>query len=296
MRLLMVGAAALAVALSSAAASASIVATEDFSGYTVGAPLHDQGDATGGWAGGWYPTTARDVSQSQVNKFVVKSTQNTFAPDYPSAAGGQSAGGGFERDFRPLTATTGKTFVSFVGAANLMNQFNLNITYDTDQSRVGGFVWSDIPADPVAGTPKQTGHQINYFNGDVATVMTNVRTDTKYESWTPLGPTSDTASDLYVITLDSATNEVGYYVFLNGTSPLTGTADYGVTITNDASRGTSFDRVGLFSIGSVGISDIRIGTTAADIGVSPNALVAVPEPASLGLLALGGLALLRRRK
>ena len=106
-----------------------------------------------------------------------------------------------------------------------------------------------------------------------------------------------------MITLDPATNEVGYFVFLSGTSPLTGTASFGITITNDATRGASFDRLAVYTVSgggvsNAGISDIRIGTTAADIGVSDSALVvsAVPEPASLGLLALGGLALLRRRR
>jgi hypothetical protein len=115
----------------------------------------------------------------------------------------------------------------------------------------------------------------------------------------PFGTGSLTGGDLYVITADPATNEVGYYVFLNGTSPLTGTADFGAIRVNNALRGALFDRVAIFTVGAInqGVSDIRIGTTAADIGVSPNALVApIPEPASLGLLALGGLALLRRRR
>lgn len=283
-----IGLAALA-ALVATPAFGTMIASEDFSSYTVGVSLEGLGTASGGWAGSWYAGTTGPGWWSAAN-YVVATPAHTFSPDYTSPANGQTAGGGFQRLFRQLsapTSATAPTYVSFIGPAKAMSEVDLNMAGlnpsnsngDDDSNRVAAFQW--------AGSSNDT---IKLEDGTVP-VGTSPFTIT-------MGQTSASAADLYVIKLDPTTGTVGYYVFLNGTSPISGTASYGLVETNNATRGAQFDRFGLFSINSLGVSDIRIGTTAADVGVSDSALVGapIPEPASLGLLAMGGLALLRRRR
>jgi len=51
----------------------------------------------------------------------------------------------------------------------------------------------------------------------------------------------------------------------------------------------SFDRLQFEGLGDAQFDEFRVGTTFADVA-------SVPEPASLGLLAVGGVALLARRR
>ena len=102
----------------------------------------------------------------------------------------------------------------------------------------------------------------------------------------PLSPGFSTDVNLFVLAFDLDNDTLETFVNPDASTDLAGAGDVSTALFS----GFSFDRVGFANfIGSnaTTIDEIRVDTTAPTL---------VPEPGSLALLGLGGLAVLRRRR
>jgi hypothetical protein len=281
----------LAVVLAiTSAGSAAIIAADDFNSYTTGT-LVGQGSAGGGWTGAWTGTDATDagdvavvtgglsynaggisidggaksVEVTDVNS-VLQTAKRSFTP-------AQNGDPGADVFFRFLTSVKAGDTANQEGAlTGLLNDATLvcnggiysNTTPNTDFR-----AWA--ANSNTHATPADGGTLVA---GDVYLIVArfwvdpdNAYTTTQFnrlDLW--INPdTTDTLTSYDLSSSRKTTNSIGTKVngvFIDAWSQLEDTDVYG-------------------------IDEYVVGETWADV---------IPEPATLGLMGLGGLALLRRKK
>ncbi len=241
---------------------ASVIYSESFN-YTVGSDLIATGSGSTGWSQRSYGILA-DVSSTVGNGL--------------SFTGVTSSGGSAQLntvlDVHSAAIGTG---VSFYASA-LFNKA------DTTGRVSVGFLYNPAPATPT------------YFagfgiNGDGKLTAGDGRLNT---TWTTAAATSVTTATtaMLVAYVDVTAHTISVWNVTDTTAPL-GTPGVTFSISSNSVNvnSISVSYTGNNKTAINRIDELRVGTTLADVGIVP-----APEPASLGVLALGGLLLIQSRK
>ena len=263
---------ALAVGLLAAAvageASADLIAYDQFVGYDAG-QLVGQGKGFG-WANAWQGDTDYTVSSSG-------GLTHGYLPDVTDggSASTGSAGGSVSRDLGTPITSPGSYYFGFLmkASGNAHNAYlGLVENGDGTGNLLYGGSWNSNSTWRLA---KRDGS--SYWDRD-----------------THVAETANTT--LFVLKLymsASGTDASSLYVNPANAAVLSGTPNAYYTFTHDFGR-VSTVRAGLSNrtgaTGSFIFDEVRIGTEAGDM------FSEVPEPTSLALLAVAGLALWKRRK
>jgi len=246
---------------------AALLAYDGFN-YTSGSQLTTVGALNGGtgWGGGWVQTGQRPmaVTTGGYTYLNLPSVGNGATPTNNDRPGARRA--------LATPITSGTVYVSALVAPGGYheNWYNSYVFLaDDDESYSGSFGVDAVSDSGGLWTPQIWGAGTN--PNTLALASTNVANGTV---------------NLMVAKINLDLDTI--HVFVN---PTVGAAEPLATI-DAAFTGPSISHVGFYSStrSSVPWDEIRIGQTFAD--VTPM----IPEPASLGLLGLGGLAMLRRRR
>ena len=169
------------------------------------------------------------------------------------------------------------------GAAAVWNSYNAN---PTNTSRTLSLVDSFGAATPVTYTTTFTRGYVASRNGLISSLIN----ETSPQTFTLTGLNVSTSYDLYFYSYGGGANTTNFTVGATTVSPLsTPTASTSIVASDWA----------MMTVNSSGTGTIT-GTVAAatgdDWGRFNGMQIVVPEPASLGLLSLAGIALMRRRR
>jgi hypothetical protein len=192
-------------------------------------------------------------------------------------------------DFPTNTGSTGTLTVNGVTFSN----FNLNPSGDT--TTINAADYSGFTSDP-----NPPGNDSQGFTGDFLTLMDNAAVrDGSYTNTLVLnGLTSGQSYQVEIITYDGRNIGGNFYVRTN-----TLTGDAGSTAGTDTYYGDPnayYNNAGTYVLGTftADSSSQTINFANSDTDSQINALIvsAVPEPASLGLIAISAVGLLKRRR
>lgn len=269
---------------------AQLISSESFSGYTVGTQVTSDtpSPTVAGYTGNWtavdfgtvHPTTTAGSLSYGGAGYAATPGNNIAVPTYSGAIAAGNSG----RMYRLLDSTTavtsstvGTLYLSFLyqsgqqGGATVYQMLSLSHTDTSDPNTAF-----------MAGLTSNGGQTGNQYNFGVNNA-----------NYTSTGVAANTGVHLFVAEFNLSATAGGDSVTV-WLDPTLGTGDPtgGITVSG---QDITFDRLAISdyaSTGSVGNSgawdNIRFGTTFD--------AVTVPEPSTLALAGLGGLALLFRRK
>ena len=269
---------------------AQLISSESFSGYTVGTQVTSDtpSPTVAGYTGNWtavdfgtvHPTTTAGSLAYGGAGYAASTGNNIAVPTYSGAIAAGNSG----RMYRLLDSTTavtsstvGTLYLSFLyqsgqqGGATVYQMLSLSHTDTSDPNTAF-----------TAGLTTNGGQTGNQYNFGVNNA-----------NYTSTGVAANTGVHLFVAEFNLSATAGGDSVTV-WLDPTLGTGDPtgGITVSG---QDITFDRLAISdyaSTGSIGNSgawdNIRFGTTFD--------AVTVPEPSTLALAGLGGLALLFRRK
>lgn len=312
----------------SLSAHAQVVASENFSGYTTGADVLGDGVAGSGWANSWADKNALDVVTSG-NLSYADGSGNTLSTSGNSLVsnGAQNPGSSSSEPERTLSSTMGVTALAntadpdTVWMSYLWQGGNTSSTGSLfRQATVMFLKGASTTATTPGGSEYMDIGMPNISSANVGTVSPNI------SLWSTAGNAGQTLTSLAPLQSGVAANLAGAtdLILVEMTGSATAWAAAGnsetmniwinPTLTQSMPVGTpdisysGQDLSGINAIrvqgggynatygplaGEETVSDILFGDTAADVEplASP-----VPEPASLSLMALGGLAALALKR
>lgn len=280
-----------AALLACASVHAQLISSETFSGYTVGTqvtadtPSPTVAGYTGDWTsvdfGSLHPTTTAGSLSYGGAGYAASSGNHIAVPTYSGGIGAGNSG----RMYRLLDSSTTVT-------STTVGTLYLSWLYQTgNEDGTAGTVYQTL--DLYNGSGNSNGPRA--FNAGLTT--NGGQSGNQYdfgvnEAYTSTGVTADSGVHLFVIefNLSATAGQDSVTVWLDPTLGA-GTPSGGITVSG---QDIAFDHLAISdyaSSGSIGNSgawsDIRFGTTFDSVTIAP-----VPEPSTMALAGLGGLALL----
>ena len=219
---------------------------------------------------------------------VIAQEDFTYTPDGTGLLG-EDGGSGFDTAY--TASGTGTSITVTTGVATTTAAHNGNFRSLTNNLGSSGELWVSIDMGDSAGT---TYGGLSFFNGTAEPLYIGMQGGTwRLALPSTTGPDSGVSfsgfkTGVAKITLGAgATGTVSLWVGDNAIDVVDVSGDADTTVTGFALTGA--DKIRLQGGAGISFDNLIMGDTYQDVG-------AVPEPATMSLLALGGIAMLRRRK